>query len=145
MTKNTDSGVRKAVSGNVDKQHAKVFEKISKLSKSIKKMSSERTVFHKLFSLARYAEKHFLEEEELMFLSGYRQHQDHKRKHREFIQKIGDIKAAYNQNSRSHILPGHVRRYLGEWLEKHIDEEDADVLAWLNNKDRTTRFVIKVK
>ena len=128
---------------DVDKQHGKVFLKIKKLSITIKKMGSEREVFHKLFSLARYAEKHFTEEEELMFMSGYRPYSAHKQRHREFIRKIGEIKTAYHSNNTSPVLPGYVQSSLGEWLAKHIEDEDAALLAWLNDKTRKNRFIMR--
>ncbi|MEO5362392.1 MAG: hemerythrin domain-containing protein [Magnetococcus sp. DMHC-8] len=133
----------KMIHRGVDEQHAKVFAKIRKLGRSIQSMNSARAVFHRLFSLARYAEKHFSHEEHLMFVSGYRQYHLHKQQHGEFIRKIGEIKSAYHDDHASPDLPGHVQRSLGEWLDRHVKHEDAAVVAWVNDKARRTRPIMR--
>ena len=142
MGKQAGDQRHKAAYLNVEAQHEEIFSKIKTLKKSIKKVQGERTVFHKLFSLARYAEKHFEEEESLMFLSGYRKYPEHKKRHGEFIRKIGEIKESYNKDHASASLPAEVQETLGKWLKDHIAQEDAEVTAWLNDKTRTNRSIM---
>ncbi|MEO5350967.1 MAG: bacteriohemerythrin [Magnetococcus sp. YQC-3] len=127
---------------DVDKQHDKVLRKIKNLAKTIRKMGGEREVFHRLFSLARYAGVHFMEEEKLMFVSGYRKYQDHKQQHAEFIRKIGEMKSAYHSDRTSPSLPMVTQDTLGEWLKNHIKNEDEEFKVWLNSQTRKSRSIM---
>ena len=132
MHKTTGRQIHKTAHRDMEEQHEKVFKEIKKLSKSIKKIGGERAVFHQLFSLARCAEKHFAHEEQIMFESRYRQYQIHKLRHNEFIRKIGEIKSAYHDDRTAPTLPAITQNTLSEWLKKHIQNEDADVMAWIH-------------
>jgi hemerythrin-like metal-binding protein len=127
---------------DVDEQHDEVYGKVKKLADTIKNMGSDREVFHRLFSLSNYARMHFVEEEKLMFASGYRQHQDHKQRHAEFIRKIGDIKSAYHDDRTAQTLPKIVQDTLGEWLRQHIENDDEAFNVWINSKNRQARSIM---
>ncbi|MBF0141480.1 MAG: hemerythrin domain-containing protein [Magnetococcales bacterium] len=127
---------------DVDGQHDEVYAKVKKLASTIKNMGSEREVFHRLFSLSKYARMHFMEEEKLMFISGYRQHQEHKQQHAEFIRKIGEIKSAYHDDRASQTLPKIVQDTLGKWLRQHIETDDEAFKVWINSGNRQTRSIM---
>lgn len=143
MSKPENNKYHKTKHDIVDEQHGKVFKKIKTLSKSIQEANDKRTIFHLLFSLLRYSEKHFLDEERLMFLNGYKNYPFHKQQHGEFISKIGEIKALYDLDPTAPNLSAQVEASLGAWFHKHIKHEDTDVVAWLSNKKNKNRFIMR--
>ena len=69
-----------------------------------------------------YTKTHFSLEEKLMAAAGFENLSLHKRRHHEFIEKIGELLSSFDQSNLQVAL--EFSRFLYDWITVHIAHED---------------------
>jgi hemerythrin-like metal-binding protein len=107
----------------VDTQHKKLFDLLNDFSESYNKNGpSEKSVDDALRQLVAYADKHFLEEEELMLNSKVdpRHVKIHRMEHKSFIFDVHNM-STYSSNPEDVLaLSENLVCFITSWLTYHI-------------------------
>ncbi len=106
----------------MDADHKKLIAIINKVVEATEKQSSLRDV---LDDLDYYVQYHFSREEERMVEAGYPEFIEHKKKHVEFVEWLGNLKITYSLSPEASIqMAATVNEFLCEWLVEHILKVD---------------------
>ena len=107
----------------VDTQHKKLFDLLNDLSESYNKNgASEKLVDDALGRLVAYADKHFLEEEELMLNSKVdpRHVKVHRMEHKSFIYDVNNMLTYSSTQNDTLALTEKLVSFITSWLTYHI-------------------------
>ncbi len=81
--------------------------------------------------LTAFTGKHFRDEEELMYRSGYPRFSVHKRSHQELLKILESLEKKYLQE-QSYEVAGKLTSFLKVWLMRHILGSDKEYMPYLN-------------
>lgn len=109
----------------VDQQHRQLVSILNHLHEAMKNGSNALAVQTVLSELASYTRFHFAAEEKLMAECGYPGREEHIRKHRAMVARVGDFVEEMRINSVT--TPPKLLNFLKEWLTKHILETDREM------------------
>jgi hemerythrin len=116
----------------VDDQHHHLVDVINQFGEMLMRPqgSTEQELEGVFDELARYAERHFREEEALMVSSALdKRHIDHhKQQHEQFLQDVTHLHAGVATGKREDAI--NLRNFLTNWLAYHILGSDQ-LMAWL--------------
>jgi hemerythrin-like metal-binding protein len=116
----------------IDKQHQKLFALINQLSESMKAGKTAASIGKIFVELVNYTDQHFKFEEDLFKKHGYLGAPSHLKHHNDLREKALALKA--KQESGSLIVTVELLKFLVEWVNKHILEEDKQYSAFLLSK-----------
>lgn len=123
----------------IDEEHKRLVELCNELYKTI--MSSKNSkrkdaVRVALKGCADYVRTHFSNEEKLMQICGYKDLENHKRTHAEFVKKVLEKSQNFENETFSSSL--EFTKFLYDWILSHIAYKDtlyvADLKAYLGKK-----------
>jgi hemerythrin-like metal-binding protein len=119
----------------VDTQHKKLFELLNYLSESYNKNGpSEKLVDDALKRLVAYADKHFVEEEELMVLSKVdpRHVKVHRMEHKSFMYDVTNMLSYSSTHEDLLALIEKLVCFITSWLTYHILATDRIMAAQID-------------
>ncbi len=120
----------------VDNQHKRLLEIGSNLSNLVRnKDGIDRydEIMEHLGELKNYTIYHFNSEEELMEKYGYEGLDEHKKAHRNFIDKINEIHCKdIDEDQRGVTM--EILIFIADWIENHILKDDHRYKDFLNEK-----------
>lgn len=104
----------------IDDQHKKVIEIISKIELAIKLHRGWREIVYDVVDLRVSARRHFEFEEGLMRMYGYKEAAEHIKEHEYFFARLTEIEG----KSVSCLIESELLKFLRDWLKKHILGQD---------------------
>lgn len=112
----------------IDNQHQYLVSLLNDLIDNRKSMNIPelRLLFN---SLVHYANIHFHDEEELLLKSKYPHFLEHKKEHRDFIEKLEAIELEFELENR--YVSFDMLIFLSEWLTNHILIKDKDFSSYI--------------
>jgi hemerythrin len=116
----------------IDEQHKKLFSLINRLADAMKIGKGRDVLDAVLTELVAYTEYHFNTEERLFEEHGYPEHEDHKQMHDDLVNKVQELKAAFDSGNTK--ISVDVMLLLSNWLNNHILEVDKRYGPYLNDK-----------
>ncbi|MGB0748844.1 MAG: bacteriohemerythrin [Magnetospiraceae bacterium] len=106
----------------IDADHRGLFDLIQELNQA---NMTDGLLSNILRRLEDYTAYHFAREEEMMRDIGYPDYDAHIQMHHNFVEWLDTVKTIYRRAAESPFQVGDlVNAFLGEWLTKHIMEED---------------------
>lgn len=113
----------------LDAQHERLFELINALHTAIMTQCGREEMQTQLGHFARTVAEHFATEERLMMQQGYPQARRHRECHLHLTAKANAIVEDF-RSGRLKVSPS-LSQFFGDWIRQHIEEEDADLIAWV--------------
>lgn len=106
----------------LDADHKSLIDIINRVDEAQK---ARRSISWAVGELSDYARHHFSREEEMMKAAGYADLDEHKKRHREFLDWLRSVQVSLRMvpDAQFH-LGADVRDFLGRWLTEHILVED---------------------
>lgn len=114
----------------LDQQHERLFGMINALHAAIMAQCAREEMQAKLVHFARTVAEHFASEERLMTQQGYPQARRHRECHLHLTAKANAIVDDFRSGKLK--LSPSLSQFFGDWIRQHIEEEDADLIAWVN-------------
>ena len=113
----------------IDEQHKELLNIINQLNTSIYSNTQKENIFIILNKLIDYAGFHFIMEEELFNNLNYDDKQEHKKEHREFLNKFIKLKDQFSNDEYylKHLeieISEDIIMYLIDWFLNHITGSD---------------------
>ncbi len=132
-----DEGVSVGIEA-IDDEHKQIFTVIAKLT-SVKPGEISTSEIETVFTeLSHYVSVHFANEEALLEQITYPELAEHKKKHRDFIDKLQLLKQQWLKED-SLVTSEKITMLLHQWIVNHILIEDLGYAqALLANKDKLT-------
>lgn len=117
----------------IDCQHRQLFKIISHLHKDIQNNKIKTSLSSFFLELVHYTEYHFSSEEYLMEICNFPEIEEHKLKHKKFINSINEEITNTNGNNISTGIKLLV--FLNNWLVEHIRTTDRELGKFLEKQD----------
>lgn len=116
----------------VDHQHMTLFQMVNDLDLAIGSGSGSGQVHIEpiLKRLVTYTLEHFKAEEVMMASRNYPDIHRHKAAHDALVTKVNDLVIRFDNGET--VLPSELSRFLTDWLNHHIKQEDKLMIDWLN-------------
>lgn len=117
----------------MDAEHAKMLDIMARLEQVEGRPDALQTVGKVINELVDYVHTHFSHEEDLMEKAGYPQLERHREAHKEFAQRVLDMR------SRASLDAKTVHQFVQQWLADHIMKVDRDYVSyvqeWLDRRN----------
>lgn len=108
----------------IDTQHRILMMLCRKLDVAIKTKETEPTILRVILELRKFAEFHFVSEENLMSEIGYPGLQQHAAIHTELLAKLDVALTKINQHKE---FPDDLLYFLNQWVIGHVTHEDVTI------------------
>ena len=108
----------------IDTEHKRLVELINKLHDSMRDRKTDQVLGTIVSELVQYTKTHFATEENFLSKNGYPKLNDHKKEHKDFIQKISDFEDGFKNGKL--MLSMEIISFLKDWLIKHIQGSDKE-------------------
>lgn len=116
----------------MDEEHRRIIDVINQLYRMLRGHEENGDLEGIYTILKEYSELHFEHEEELLRSNDYPDMKEQGDSHREFVEKLEEIREDLKANDPS-VIPG-VYKYLREWWIGHIVESDKKYGPFLKEK-----------
>jgi hemerythrin-like metal-binding protein len=118
--------------GNVliDTQHRMLMMLCRKLDIAIKTQQSEQTLQRIMLEVKKFAEFHFVSEQNLMHEIGFSEVDAHSRLHTALLI---DLQVELSKIRHRAEFPEDLLYSLKEWLVSHIEQEDSKIVAYVRD------------
>ncbi len=117
----------------LDKEHQFLFSALNDFYEGLKQGIPKANINKLIDSLLNYTQFHFSHEEEIMFESNYPGLENHKREHRQFIEKTLEFSTKFKEGKL--LISLEVTGFIKDWIVNHI----------LNEDQKYSSYVIKVQ
>lgn len=118
----------------IDNQHKELFRRISALLDGCREGRGKEEVRNVIGFLEEYVVAHFGEEEQYMERYQYPERQDHKARHREFIENFAELKKQFDAEGPGVHIVISTNQIVVEWLRTHIRRVDKALGTFLQAK-----------
>ena len=110
----------------IDRQHEKLVGLAARLEQSVAGGEQGEAVMRCLTQLYLYANEHFREEEALLEAMGCPELARHQAMHRDFVRQVDEL---VDRSLDKDVPYGALLIFLEDWLNRHIQGEDARLLG----------------
>jgi hemerythrin len=117
--------------GMIDTQHKELFSRYNHLLQACKAGKGREEITPALEFLAEYVAAHFAEEERHMWASGFPGIEEHKQQHREFREKIDELRRELQERGSTVALSTDLNHSLLNWLLWHVRQIDMKLARHL--------------
>ena len=112
----------------IDFEHRIFLGLVQKLDREIEDGATLGKILRTLYEIRKYAEFHFVSEENVMFDIGYPHLESHKRLHAMLLAHL----ARFSDNAVSGEIPAEdILIFLRDWFLHHTTEEDTKIAAYV--------------
>lgn len=115
----------------IDNQHKELIEIINHLIEMINATPNEETVKEIINKIVQYKSTHFATEEKYFHQFNFEGTAEHEAKHREFNQKVEEIKEQYKEDVISFAFA--LVDFLEDWLINHLITMDHKYIKCFND------------
>lgn len=112
--------------GLIDEQHKALIQRLNDVGDAVEAFQGARAVSQTLDFLVDYTNYHFSEEVKHMEKSGYPGVAQHKAKHVEFTNTLGELAQDFIEEGATTSLANSINTLLGNWLVNHIRTVDKE-------------------
>lgn len=120
----------------IDAQHKELFRRFNDLVVACKERRGRGEIDSLFNFLDEYVIYHFGEEEELMASRGYPQYEEHRRLHREFVERLQKWRHHLKTAGPTLDLVIETNQSMIVWLIDHICGVDIRLGQFLNNRSQ---------
>lgn len=114
---------------DLDSQHRKLLDIVNSLTRMVSDTSSSSILFI-LDSLSQYTVYHFTYEEQYFEENQFPGIEQHKEKHREFLNQVLLWRELFESNTPPNLA--EISKYLRSWLINHISIADKKMVKWID-------------
>jgi hemerythrin len=114
----------------IDVQHQNLFNMVNDLHAAMMRQEGKTAAGALLAKLAKYTQEHFAAEEKMMEAAKYPKLAQHRALHHELTKQVQEFMARHQRGESG--LSIRLLQFLGDWLTKHIQQEDKAYSACLN-------------
>ena len=107
---------------DIDRQHRELFEILNALHAAMKAGQGGVAIDSALAELFDYAQRHFSDEEAVMAAKGYPELDEHRRLHRQLMQKVTEM--LQSRQAGEKLATFEVLGFVGEWIAEHVGRVD---------------------
>jgi len=127
----TYTWVDELATGNekIDTQHKRLVSALNDLLDACASGQGRTKLNSTLDFMINYVVQHFEDEEKLQMQYNYPGYVNHKNLHEAFKLNVGELARNLKAEGATIMLVGKVNSFLGDWLIKHIKQEDKKVAA----------------
>ncbi|MBI3444279.1 MAG: bacteriohemerythrin [Magnetospirillum sp.] len=126
-----DNALNTGIAG-IDRHHQDMFAEVNRCYAEMMSGNGDQAVAGILEMINKAFEPHFAEEEAIMTRHAYPDLENHRRRHREFFEKLSALKSAIATGNPQ--ATGQLFKYVSSWLKDHITLEDGKLAAFLKDK-----------
>jgi hemerythrin len=106
----------------IDSQHKRLLDVINQLHAAMKMGGRPAVLEEVVNELVGYTRYHFAYEERLLETAGYRELEEHRRKHRAMVAQVEAFREQASVGQAT--MPLKLMSFLKDWLSRHIMETD---------------------
>jgi len=106
----------------LDKEHQFLFSALNDFYEGLKQGVPKENLNKLVDSLVDYTQFHFRHEEEIMAAANYPGLENHKKEHRQFIEKVLEFSAKFKEGKL--LISLEVTSFIKDWIVNHILNED---------------------
>lgn len=117
---------------SIDNHHLKYIQQINDIVDILNGKKSKDLLLSIFHNILYYAETYFIDEELSYQKNNYSNLNEHKKQHREFVDKISYFIDAYNSQKEGVIV--EMMKFLDRWYKEHIAKADHEAVE---------KFIIK--
>ena len=117
----------------IDGQHKKLIELVNKLHQAMASGHGKEIITGVFDEMIAYTEYHFKTEEKAFDKYGYDRIDEHKEQHREFVEKVGDLKKKYAGGEL--LITIETLKFLVDWISNHIKKADQLYMPLLKGRE----------
>jgi len=119
----------------IDQQHKELFKIINNLDDAIRNAQGKSAIHQILNEMNGYIAWHFNEEETYMKENDYPELNAHRVAHQTFVDETADAikKLEFGFELGLALV---TRKFLGEWIKKHVLVEDQKYKSYIQNKQQ---------
>ena len=118
----------------IDAQHQEIFKRFGELLEACNQGRAAESLQELFDFLDDYVKQHFGAEEELMERYDYDQHDEHLAEHREFEQRLEELKQEMNSSGITPLVLIRTNKALIYWLTHHIRNVDSSLGDFLEKR-----------
>lgn len=115
----------------IDSQHRELFEIFNRFLQACHQQHGKEQLNELFGYLDRYAVLHFRDEEQLMEKYSYPDLPFHRKEHREFTRRLGELRAELAKQGPTVTVLIHTNKALLYWLSTHIKQIDVALGKYL--------------
>lgn len=112
----------------IDGEHQIFLKTIEKLYDAYQQELPKEILSGLFLELYKYADFHFISEENIMLINGYPEYEAHKKEHHNLLQKLAGI---INTFDTKYINKDKLFEFLLEWFTIHTTNSDRKLGAYL--------------
>jgi len=116
----------------IDKQHKKLVGLVNQLHQALKAKKGAAESEKILDELAKYTVTHFAYEEELFESHGYPKTEEHKKIHKELVEKVTSFQKDLKSGKAG--ISMELMYFLTDWLKGHIMKTDMEYAPYIKGK-----------
>jgi len=116
----------------IDKQHRELFSIVNDLIKVHNQGSKHDEVNRVLLAIVRYAEKHFITEDEYMATYDYPKFADHRQEHSDYLSHVNQFLDSHEKGSAD--LTKGMLKFLSKWWVDHVSKSDMEYGVWARSR-----------
>lgn len=115
----------------IDLQHRTFVILVSRSAKALERRVPHSVLMKIFYEIKKYAEFHFVSEENFMMQVGYPDYMQHEQMHSHLLSELSMKIAEANHNDK---CAPEVLEFLYRWLLWHIAKEDKRIMAYVSKR-----------
>lgn len=116
----------------IDEEHKIFLKTIKKIDEAFQNEESQEYIARLLEELHKYAQFHFISEENIMFKYGYPNLEEHQAEHVALMKKMGSLLITFDPRliNREKLIA-----FLVDWFKNHTTYSDKKLAQFITNKN----------
>ncbi len=106
----------------MDEQHQRLFDMINDFYDKIGSQSQKELIIELIKGMKEYTIFHFADEERLMTQHNYPLIEQHKKEHRDFVEKVTEVETKLKEGKM--VISIEITNFLKDWIKNHIHNSD---------------------
>lgn len=116
----------------IDEEHKIFLKTIQKIDEAFLNQESNEYIERLLEELHKYAQFHFISEENIMFKFGYPGLEEHHAEHVALMKKMGSLLITFDPRL---VDSKKLINFLVDWFKNHTTNSDRKLVQFIMNKD----------
>ena len=116
----------------IDSEHQIFVSIIQKINTAYFNNYNEEYIIRLIKELYKYADFHFISEENIMIFNNYSDYENHKKEHNSLLYRLTEIIGAFESEF---IDPSELINFLINWFQEHTTKTDMKLSGFLRRID----------
>ncbi|EME71674.1 methyl-accepting chemotaxis protein [Paramagnetospirillum caucaseum] len=117
---------------SIDRHHQEMFDQINRFYGEMMSGNGDAAIKGIMTQVGKSFEPHFREEEDIMTRNAFPSLDEHRRRHREFLDRFEGLKREVEAGKDG--ATGRMFQFVAGWLKEHIRHEDGRLATFLRDK-----------